>query len=83
MRPRADAIAVILMLGSTPHDIEIDEAFKEAGIDRNAKQYLLMMGYIRDAGAGPYVHLKRGSLTNVTHSTRLYTATPKGLGLLK
>jgi len=82
MKPHGDAIAVLLMLGGTPHDVDIDDAFKEAGIDRNAKQYLLMMGYIKDIGKGPIVRT-RVHKGNHNYSTRLYTVTPKGLELLK
>lgn len=84
MKPHGDAIAVLLMLGGTPHDIDIDEAFKEADIDRNAKQFLLMMGYIRDIGEGPQVFIRHVSWRAATaQRTRLYTVTPKGLELLE
>lgn len=86
MKPHADAIMSILMIGDAPNEVQIEEAFKEAGIDRNARGYLAMMGYIKSVGTVQVeqpVGWNKKRFGTIPVRVGVYEVTQKGLGLLE
>jgi len=77
MKHHADALAVIVMMGG-----EADEAqLREAGADRNAANWLSMMGYIRAVSHKRYPAHPPANAYML--ETIIFSITPKGMEYLK
>lgn len=83
MKPHADAITVLMMMGGSANEAKLQEAFKEAGIDRGALQYLIMMGYVKRTGAEQCRRVFPHSGNVMTWKADIWALTPKGLELLE
>jgi hypothetical protein len=81
VKPHADAVTVLLMMGGKANEAQLQDAFKAAGIDRGALQYLIMMGYVKAEGY-EFIPYKTQNNYRTHQRVPVWSLTPKGLELL-